>query len=378
MENILCRKILKLISEETGISLKDLLKTEESQEQKQKLSAETSPLRKPLSIETPTATQVSPSKSLLDNILSSFDLSVSKGEEKRSPSQKGSKSPPAAIFEIVGTPKSPQRFSLSSSQTQIMTQPSPKQPIPKFWVPGTPSSTQSTPEPKLKITPPRSSPPRSSRSRSSPSRLSGSMTVPDTHLFPELSSLMYKASPLSEREEEKEKKQSQVKTPSPKTRTPSPKTRTPSPKTRTPSPESISGSQRSMPSFFGKKEEKKKGEPAPTWLRRKIKGSKETKRQPISKKSPKEKGTTYDKEKCKKFLQADQLVQEGSNVKNPFTNKPITKGKATYKKILKECKENTESSNPIPQSKKPKTKKSFILPGESFEDLDVKSLLKED
>jgi hypothetical protein len=206
----------------------------------------------------------------------------------------------------------------------------------------------------------------------------------DTNLFPELPSLMYKESSLSEQEKEKEKE---------KEKSPVKKS-TPS-KSRTHSPESISSSQRSMPSFFGKKEkgqkekgqkekgQKEKGQtkkeeeqpqPPPTWLRRKIKG-------PIAPQpsSPKEKGTTYDKEKCKKFIQADPTVQEGSNVKNPFTNKPITKGKATYKKILKECQEqHARSPKPTTQAKKSKPKKSFILPGESFEDLDVKSLLEED
>jgi hypothetical protein len=384
MDNILCRKILELISEETGIPLKDLMKsaTKKSTEL-QKVSTQTSSPPRKVSIETPTTTQVSPKKSLLDNLLSSFDFSLSGREEREQapqlPSLQRSTSPPQTVFDIVSTQKSPQRLALSSSQTQIMTPPkvtSPK-PIPKFWVvPRTPSSTRSSPD----------------KARSpSPSRADLSL---DTNLFPELPSLMYKESTLAEKEEETEEE-----TEKEKGKRKSPVQKGTSPKTRISSLESISSSERSssertsersMPSFFVKKKEKEeqkrqeqkrqeekrqeeKPQPPPTWLRRKIKG-------PIVPKplSPKEKGTSYDKETCKKFLQTDQVVEEGTNIKNPFTNKSITKGKATYKKILKECQQQVKSPNPSTQVKKSNAKKAFILPGESFEDLDVNALLEED
>ena len=86
----------------------------------------------------------------------------------------------------------------------------------------------------------------------------------------------------------------------------------------------------------------------------------------------------YDLNKCKKIIESDSKLSDGDTIKNPFTNKTITKGKPTYKKLLKECIQAIKDFEMAKQTKvspvKSKKSKRLSTSGE----FDLKRFLEED
>jgi hypothetical protein len=83
----------------------------------------------------------------------------------------------------------------------------------------------------------------------------------------------------------------------------------------------------------------------------------------------------YDLDKCKKLLEQDSKISEGETIKNPFTNRQITKGKPTYKKLIKEC-TNIIKSKSVVKITSPKKLKSKRLSGSG--EFDLTRFLEED
>jgi hypothetical protein len=239
-------------------------------------------------------------------------------EEEKEKSQ--SQSPAPAIFEIVSSPKS------SGSQTQLIT-------------PGRSISSGSRTQ---TMTPPKILGPSGVTSPAQELLLSLSPRSPTLR------------TPGQSPSRSKSKSKSKSPFPSP------PSTRSTRTSTLT-TPETP----RNIPTFFRTPERTEGKEEQPTWLKKKVKGTKAAKKTSTKKQSTKKSPPKYDKEKCKQFLEEDQRVEEGSNIKNPFTNKAIIKGKATYKKIVKEC------SGIVGGPRGPS-------PRRGSESIDVKSLLEKD
>ena len=83
----------------------------------------------------------------------------------------------------------------------------------------------------------------------------------------------------------------------------------------------------------------------------------------------------YDLEKCKKLLEQDSKTSDGETIKNPFTDRQITKGKPTYKKLIKECTTIIKSKSVVKISS-PKKLKSKRLSGSG--EFDLTRFLEED